>query len=46
MPEERLNSLSFLYTENITKLSYEEVIKEHLVKKCRGKKYCSDMLGN
>ena len=28
VPEERLNSLSFLYLKNITKLSYEEVIKK------------------
>lgn len=32
VPEERLNSLSFLYLKNITKLSYEEVIKKNSTK--------------
>jgi hypothetical protein len=42
--EERLNYLSVLSTENITQsLSYEEVIKENAVKKCRGKKSITEV---
>jgi hypothetical protein len=39
MLEERLSYLSVLSIQNITKsLSYEDMIKEYAVKKCRGKK--------